>query len=125
MSAQVVVRFAAFRPEYCGTTLLKCDTCGAKTSPVYGFLPPTPSRYVSELDLTSSLPSCFALRDDLCFTRKRWREIVGRAGAKGLTSDDARVVDHRLVQRRPKYQTAVHRNVKIGASSVLPMLGAV
>jgi hypothetical protein len=103
VSARVGVPFAAFRPEYCGTTLLKCDTCGEKTSPFYAFLPPTPSRYVSELDLPSPLPSCFAVGRDLCFTRERWRMLVGRASAKGLASSDVGVVDRRLVQRRPKY----------------------
>jgi len=109
VSSRLNVPFAAFKPDYCWIPLARCDTCGGKSEPCYGFAPPTPFWYVSELDVPSPLPSCFTVGDRheralLCFTPERWRQLVRRAGARGIRSYDVGVVDDRLVQRRPKYE---------------------
>jgi len=41
----------------------------------------------------------------LCFTRERWRELVGQKGTRGLVSNDVVVLDDALVDRTPPRET--------------------
>ena len=101
--------------------LWECDECGWRNSPFYGGrdqLPAwliertsrgwqdLPNWYVNVSDLPDPVPSCFLVGSpsdsaQLCFTRERWHQIVGRPGTAGLASIDVGVVQSILVDQNP------------------------
>ena len=88
-----------------------CKACGQERGRIYGgrddyprWLLRTvdfryellPSYFVSSADLPAPLPSCLTVgssdRRDLCFLPRRWRSVMGRPGAKGLSTSDVAIV---------------------------------
>jgi hypothetical protein len=112
--------------------LWRCDTCGWESVPVYGGageLPEwlseagggrwydLPSWYVSAADLPDPLPSCFVVgrapEFRLCFTPKRWEELVGRPGTRGLKSYEVGIVARELADQNPRRR--LHSEVWVGS----------
>jgi len=87
------MKFDVIRCPSCQT--LRGLHCFRAGTPIY--------HYLSAADLPKPLPSCLAIglptRFYLCFTRKRWRELVGQPGTRGMVSNPVGVVDESLCQR--------------------------
>ena len=89
-----------------GSELSVCATCAWSTGPFY---PRSSERlpfwYVSAADLPDPPPTCFAVGGvvgyDLCVTRQRWQELVGRPGTRGIASSEVGVVAPSLVDTHP------------------------
>jgi len=87
------MKFSAIRCKSCKT--LRGLHCFSQDTPIY--------KYISASDLSKPVPSCFVIglpaSFNLCFTRKRWLELVGKPGTKGLVSTPIGVVDESICQR--------------------------
>jgi hypothetical protein len=101
----------------------RCDTCGYTNGPAYlmygkhpAWLPSTfdtwsrlPFWFVSVASLPDPLPSIFAIgsapRLRLGFRADRWRELVGKPGAAGISSADVGVVRADRVEPNPPAQS--------------------
>lgn len=98
------VRRAALRPGLAEVDLWRCSTCGWEKEPFYGG-PLKAFYYLSQDDLPSPTPSCFVVgrapEHDLCFTRERWEQLVGRKGTGGIRTFEAYVIDSSRVDPDP------------------------
>ena len=87
----------------------RCETCGWFSLPFYNVSGGGPHHFVCSADLPDPVPSCFAAVEGrtskLCFTIERWGELVGRPGARGLTSDDIGVLAPERCDREPDVPT--------------------
>jgi len=97
-----------------------CDTCGWGNQPMHagmGSFPAwlsdaadgrwfeLPAWYVSAAGLPRPLPTCLTVgrapEYALCFTRRRWAELVGERGARGIKSHRVPVVSSEYVDPDP------------------------
>jgi hypothetical protein len=101
--------------------LARCDVCGYENDPNYGAAQSypywlldaaeghvgLPSSFVNVADLPKPLPSCFTVGaaplHGLCFTKQRWRELVGRPGTRGISSAPVGVVTPARVDLHPRW----------------------
>jgi hypothetical protein len=60
-ASSVTLPPAAFKEQYVGNNLFRCEECGGVNEPVYGFEPPTPGVYVSEDDVPRNLGTVFTI----------------------------------------------------------------
>jgi hypothetical protein len=102
----VPVSFVPFVPvKGLNFALVICDACKNfrsvhsfnKGSSIY--------HYLCVSDIPKPLPSCFAAgwphAFDLCFTKERWLNLVGRPGTKGMVSNPIGVVDKATRDGKP------------------------
>jgi hypothetical protein len=83
--------------------VIRCAACRTLRG-LHAFRKDTPIyHYMSVSDLPKPLPACFAAglptSFHLCFQRKRWLELVGKPGAKGLVSTPIGVVAETVCER--------------------------
>lgn len=97
---QVVVKGMNFEPYQCP----KCQSisamhCFQKGTSIF--------QYVVRSSLPAKLPSCFAMgypyNFRLCLTEKRWLEIAGQPGTRGLVSNKVGVIADADCEANPKF----------------------
>jgi hypothetical protein len=88
-------------------TLNRCRLCGYENGPIYLCMPRgLPAWYLDESTLPSPLPPSLTTGQPpnefrFCLPRKRWQEILGKPGTRGVTSSEVGVVASSLVDTHP------------------------
>ena len=93
----------------------RCETCGHSVFPQYvGY--DWPLYWICATDLPGPLPTCFGVSHEnslaLCMTAKRWRDLVGKRGTRGILSHDVGVMPPDRCDRAPKLKSVAELTAK-------------